>query len=122
MIEFEEKNKSAKRLIIDLKYQVLEVERAENNLEQQLKKRIQESEQLEQDIIHLRKKLDEESIKSSFENNSRNLDEILSVQIPSSDKSGLGFHKGKQEYSSYTNQYGNKISYVAILMTQIKRE
>ena len=34
MIEFEEKNKNAERLILDLKNQVLYVERDENNLEQ----------------------------------------------------------------------------------------
>ena len=32
MIEFEEKNKDAERMIVDLKNQVLEVERDENNL------------------------------------------------------------------------------------------
>ena len=46
MIEFEEKNNDAERMIVALKNKVLEVERAENNLEQQLKKRIQESERL----------------------------------------------------------------------------
>ena len=73
--------------------------------------------------MHLRKKLDEESIKSKFENNSRTLDEILSVQIPSSDKYGLGFDKEKKPiYSSCTNQDENKISYAAALKRQIKRE
>ena len=75
MIEFEEKNKDAERIIANLKNQVLEVERTENNLEQHLKKKIQESKRLEQDIMHLRKKLDQNSIKSKFENNSRTLDE-----------------------------------------------
>ena len=60
MIEFEEKNKDVERMIDDLKNQVLEVERVENNLEQQLKRRIQEHERLEQEIMHLRNKLDEE--------------------------------------------------------------
>ena len=80
-------------MIDGLKNQVLEVERDENNLEQQLKGRIQESKRIEQEIMHLRKKLDEESIKSTFENSSSTLDENLSVQIPLSDKSGLGFDK-----------------------------
>ena len=66
MIEFEEKNNDAKRMIADLKNQVLEVERYGNNLEQQIKKRIQESKRIEEDIMHIRKKLDEESIKSSL--------------------------------------------------------
>ena len=102
-------------MIADLKNKVLEVERDENNLEQQLKKRIQESERLEEDVMHLRKKLDEESIKSKFENNSRTLNEILSVQRPSSDKYGLG-------YSSSSNQDGNKRSYAVVLKSPIKRE
>ena len=45
--------------------------------------------------MHLRKKLNEESIKSKFENNSRTLDEILSVQIPTSFK--IKEHKTSQE-------------------------
>ena len=48
MIEFEEKNNDAEIMIVDLKNQVLEVERAENNLEQQIKKRIQESQRIEE--------------------------------------------------------------------------
>ena len=67
MIEFEQKSNDVEIMIADFKNQVLEVERDENNLERQLKKRIQESERLEEDITHLRKKLDEESIKSNFE-------------------------------------------------------
>ena len=44
------------------------------------------------------------------------LDEILSVQRPSSDKYGLGFDKEKKEgYSSCTNQDGNKRSYDVLL-------
>ena len=72
--------------------------------------------------MNLRNKLDKESTKSKFENRSRSLDEILSVQIPSSDKCGLRFDKGKPEYSSYTNQDGSKRIYAIVLMIQIKRE
>ena len=54
---------------------------------------MQEFERIEEEITHLRNKLDEESIKSNFENGSRTLDEILSVQRPSCDKYGLGFDK-----------------------------
>ena len=73
--------------------------------------------------MHLRKTLDEEYIKSKFENNSRTLYEILSFQRPSSNKSGLGFDKVKKPgYSSCTNQDGNKRSDATVLMSQIKRE
>ena len=66
--------------------------------------------------------MDEEYIKSKFENKSRSLDEILSVQRPSSDKSGLGFDKENHGYYSCTNQDGKKRSYDVIPMSQIKRE
>ena len=73
--------------------------------------------------MHLRNNLDEESIKSNFENSSRTLDEILSVQRPSSDKSRLGFDKEKKpRYSSFTNHDGNKRSYDVVLKSPIKRE
>ena len=95
MIEFEEKNNDAERMIADLKKQVLEVERAQNNIEQWLKQRTKESKRLEEDNMHLRKK--------------------------PSNKSGLGFDKEKKlRYSSCTNQDGNKRSYVVALKSQIK--
>ena len=73
--------------------------------------------------MQLRKRLDEEAIKSKFENSSKFLDDSLSSQIPSSDKSGLGFDKEKKaEYSSFTNQVGNKRSYAALLKSPIKKE
>ena len=71
----------------------------------------------------LRNKLDEKYIKSKFEKNSRTLDEIPSVQRPTSDKSRLGFDKEKKPgYSSCTNQDGNKRIHVVVLRSQIKRE
>ena len=73
--------------------------------------------------MHLRKKFDEESIKSKFENSSKTLDDILSSQIPSRDKSRLGYDKeNKTECSSLTNQGINKRSYFAALKSPIKRE
>ena len=57
-----------------------------------------------------------------MQNSSRTLDEILSVQRPSSNKFGLGFDKEKPGYYSCTNQDGNKRSYAIVLMSQIKKE
>ena len=105
-----------------MKDQLQEAKNTEEDLVVQLKKRIQDSEKLEKEIIQLRKGVDKESIKSKFENNSRNLDEILSVQIPSNNKSGLGVDKEKKPiYSSFTNQDGNKRIYAATLKIPIKR-
>ena len=56
-------------------------------------------------IIQLKKKDDEESIKSKFENNSKILDDILSGQRPSSDKARLGYHK--KTYVVATCNYGS---------------
>ena len=73
--------------------------------------------------MELRKKVDEESIKSKFENSSKTLDNILSSQRTSRDKSGLGYNKeNKPKFSSLTNQCRNKRNYVAALKSQIKRE
>ena len=46
--------------------------------------------------MQFKRKLDEEYIKSKFENRSRVLDDILSSQRPSSDRSALGFVKKKK--------------------------
>ena len=89
-------NKQSNQIISDLNTQLQEAKKIEGDLDLQLKKRIQESKRLEEEIMHLRKKLDEKSVQSKFENNSRTLDDILSSQIPSSDKSGLGYDKEKK--------------------------
>ena len=53
MEEFEEKYNDTERIIVDLKNQFLIAKKDENNLEQQLKNRIQESERLEEEIMFL---------------------------------------------------------------------
>ena len=78
-----------------MEYQLLDSKKVEEGLKLQLKRRIQESENIAEEMMQLKRKLDEESIKSKFENNSRILDDILSIQIPSSE-SGLGFIKEKK--------------------------
>ena len=73
--------------------------------------------------MHLRKKFDEESIKSKFENSSKTLNDILSSQRPSRDKSGLGYNKEKKpKCSSLTNQGRNKRSYAVALKSPIQKE
>ena len=76
--------------------QLLEAQKVEKDLNLQLKQRIQESEKLADEITQFKRKIDEGSIRSKFENNSRILDDILSSQKPSNDKSGLGFVKEKK--------------------------
>ena len=73
--------------------------------------------------MQFKRKLDEESIKSKFENRSRILDDILSSQRPSGDRSSLGFVKEKKPQSfPVTNQEGTKKSYAEVLKTPTKKE
>ena len=84
------------QITMDLKNQLQEAKKTEEYIVVLLKERIQYSEKLEKDIIQLRKAVDEKYIKSKFENNSRILDDILSIQRPSNDKTGLGYDKVKE--------------------------
>ena len=73
--------------------------------------------------MHLRKKLDEKSNQSKFEDSSRILDDILSSQRPSSDKSVLGYDKENDpEYSSFIFQDRNKRKYDVVLKSLIKKD
>ena len=106
---------------MDLKKQLQEAKNTEEDLVVLLRERIQDSEKPEKEIIQLRKGVNRKCIKSKFENSSRILD-ILSRQMPSNDKTGLGYDKvKKRKYSSITNQGGNERSYDA-LKSLVKRE
>ena len=73
--------------------------------------------------MQFKRKIDEGSIKSKFQNSSRILDDILSSQRPSSDRSGLGFVKEKKPESfPITSQEGSKKSYAEVLKTPAKKE
>ena len=54
---------------MDLKNQLQEAKKTEEDLVVMLKERIQDSEKLEKEIIQLREGVDEKYIKSNFENN-----------------------------------------------------
>ena len=74
------KNKHSNNAISELEIQLLEAKRIEEDLNFQLKRTIQESERLEEEIMQLRKKIDEEALKSKFEGSSKILDDILNSQ------------------------------------------
>ena len=116
MTEFEEKNNDAERIIADLK-------RVENNLEQHLKKREQELENFEVELILLRNNTNEEFFQSKFKRSSKTMDDILSCQRSFSNKNGLGYNKGKKtEQCSLINKEGNKRSYDDALMRPFVKE
>ena len=68
--------------------------------------------------MQLRRKLDEEDLKSKFEGKSKILDDILNSQKPSSDKFGLGYGS---RYSSFTNQGENRKRYDDALKSLAKK-
>ena len=117
------KNRQSNHVISKFESQLLEAKNIEEDLNLQLKRRIHYSERFEEEIMQIRKMIDEEAIKSKFENNSKVLDDILSRQRPLSEKYGLGYDKAKKpEYSSFTDQGGNKRSYVDVLKSLVKKE
>ena len=117
------KNRQSNILISQLEAQLLDAKKVEEELNLQLKIRIQESEKLAEEIMQFKRKLNEGSIKSKFENSSKILDDILSSQRPSSDRCVLVFIKEKKP-ESYpdTNQEGSKKSYAEVLKTPAKKE
>ena len=123
MTEFEEKNNDAEIPIVDLKNQFREAKNDENNLEQQLKKREQELEKYEVELILLRKKANEESFQSKFKRSPKTQDDILICQRSSKNKARLGYDNGKKkEQSSFINKEGNKKNYVDALMRPVVKE
>ena len=85
------KNKQSNHAIRELETQLLEAKRIEEDLNLQLNKGKQESERIKEEILQLRKKLNEKALKSKFEGNSKILDDILNRQKSSCDKYGLGY-------------------------------
>ena len=74
-------------------------------------------------ILQFRRNIDEGSIKSKFENSSRILDDIVSSQRPSGDRSSLRFVKEKKlEGFSVSKKEGSKKSYAEILKNPTKTE
>ena len=69
---------------------------------------------MEDEIIQLKRKLEKEDIQFKFENNSKILNNILSSQRSSNDKTGLG-------YDPSTEQENDKISYADVLKNSIRR-
>ena len=74
-------------------------------------------------MILIRWNTDEESLQSKFKSGSKTLDDILSYQRSSSNKTRLGYDKGKKsEQYSFINKEGNKRSYANALMRPVVKE
>jgi hypothetical protein len=80
--------------IVHLKTQIEEAKRIEELLKIQINEKEDSFCKLEAEIVDLRKKVEKSN---KFLNSSRILDEILEIQRPSCDKSGLGY-KGEDKH------------------------
>ena len=65
--------------VANLKKEIKKLE-DQHTINEKLKEEIHKSKIFEEEFTLLRKKMDEESIKTKFENNSKTLDDILSSQ------------------------------------------
>jgi hypothetical protein len=81
--------------IVHLKTQIEEAKRIEELLNIQINEKEESCCKLEAEIVDLRKKVEKSN---KFLNSSRILDEILEIQRPSCDKSGLGY-KGEDTHA-----------------------
>jgi hypothetical protein len=126
LLEIEEATKSrekevsktiseSEQLIIKLKTQLQETKRKEEILNKELNEKQQICKILEDEIVQLKGKLEKEDIQSKFENNSKILNNILSSQRSSNDKTGLG-------YDPSTEQENDKINYADVLKNPIRRK
>jgi hypothetical protein len=104
-------------LIIELNNQLQETKIKEEILNKELNEKHQTCKILEDEIIQLKGKLEKGDIQSKFENNSKILNNILSSQRSSTDKTGL-------RYDPSTEQKNGKqpISYADALEKSIRRE
>jgi hypothetical protein len=82
-------------MITNLKVQIEEDERIEEELKEQLEQRDKIIINLEAETVTLRKDLQ----KKNMQNNSKVLDDIINIQNPHHDKSGLGYNQ-KEKGSS----------------------
>jgi hypothetical protein len=97
-LEKKEGTHELEQMITNLKVQIEEDKRIEEVLKKQLEGRDMIIENLEAEIVALRKDIQ----KKNLQNNSKFLNEIISSQRPNHDKSELGYNQIKKGSSSKT--------------------
>ena len=102
-------------MITNLKVQIEEVKRIEESLKEQLEERDMIIENLEVEIVTLRKDLQ----KKNMRNSSKFLNDIISSQRPNHDKSGLGYNQTEKGSSSKTME---QEKYPKIYAETVKRD
>jgi hypothetical protein len=115
-------SEEVQQMIMNLKVQVEEARRIEETLKNQLEEKEKMKERLEAEIVSLRKELQKKDMQ---QNNTKILDEIINIQRPYYDKSGLGYkqmHTEKGSSSMMTEKEEEKKSYAEVIRGPIKKE
>jgi hypothetical protein len=102
----EDENCKSFETIVHLKTQIEEAKRIEELLKIQINEKEDSCFKLEAEIVGLRKKVEKSN---KFLNSSRILDEILEIQRPPCDKSGLGY-KGKDAHVEASTSKKHEVS------------
>jgi hypothetical protein len=99
-LDKKEDTQELEQMITNLKVQIEEDKRIEEALKEQLEGRDKIIENLEAEIVTLRKDLQ----KKNMQNNSKVLNDIINSQRPNHDKSGLGYNQTEKGSSSKTTK------------------
>ena len=92
--------KETKHVFIDLKVKLEEAKLIEETLIKQLDENERIQVELEDEIVSLNGKLQSKDIKQNFDNNTKILDQIISIQRSVYDKLGLGYKQNNTEKGS----------------------
>jgi len=87
---------SANESLDDLKVELVERAKVEEDLNLLVKSKLEECDKLEKEVVSLKSYLEKaKSYEEKFKISSENLDEMIASQKSSDDKKGLGFEKGE---------------------------
>ena len=89
-----------KKAFMDLQVKLKEVKRIEETLRTQLEEKERIQVELENEIVSLRRKLQDKDIKQNFDKRTKKLDQIISNQRPVYDKSGLRYNQNNPKMGS----------------------
>jgi hypothetical protein len=112
--------KELEQIISDLKSQLLETNKIEEVILQQLNDKKQVCEKLEAEIKLLKGEIEKEKKGSQFDNSSRILDEILNSERSPNKKTSLGYTQDST--ATLEGSVKKQISYVDILKNSLKKE
>jgi hypothetical protein len=88
------------KIMSNLRKQILEENKIEENLEKSLKEKQITCERMEAEIVHLKKELDAKIIQTKFENSSKILDKIITAQRDPENKNGIGYSQKESHVNS----------------------